>query len=107
MSIRYLPTRPDELAKPLGKWLLLELSRRRGGFAATGREDDNAGFDLEFLTSLRVHIGDTAGPSPSEPRRTSRTIAPVRTSRLPVFMAGKMWTPGELKFEFVPQARPH
>ena len=43
---------------------------------------------------------ETPRASPSWPTITSRTIAPVRTSRFPVFMAGTICTPGELKFAF-------
>src|SRR5713226_553540 len=96
VSMRYLPTRPLEFARPFGKRPERELRRRRADSHALAQRITTLAF---ACTSCR------ALPSPSV--STSRHIASVRISRFPVLSAGGSSTVGEEKFEPVAQERPH
>src|SRR6266576_4715810 len=106
VSVRYLPTRPDELARPLGKRVDLELSSRRDvSHALAASTTTRARTSRSSPEALSMYATPDARPFASV--STSRTIALGSIASRPVVSAGPSRTPGEEKFEFVLQPRLH
>src|SRR6185436_9736079 len=106
VSIRYFPTRPLELARPLGKRVEREFSRMRADSHALAHKTT---IFARASTSCRVlrSTYDTPVALPPSSVSTARHIASVRISRFPVFKAGGSSTVGDEKFDPVAHDRPH
>src|SRR4026209_2244563 len=106
VSVRYRPTVPLPLARPLG-W--------RGDFEFRSRRADSQALAARTPTFARAVLSWPVATStyatpvarPSLVVVTSRTIAPVTIFSLPVARAGGRNTEGREKLECVEQPRPH
>src|SRR5713226_5166326 len=106
VSVRYRPTVPLELARPLGKRADFEFKRSRA--------DSHA---LAARTTIRARTWysrrswvltyETPVASPCSSVTISRAIALVTIVSLPVLSAGGSRTDGDEKLECVAQPRPH
>src|SRR2546425_3500223 len=106
VSIRYLPTRPLEFARPFGKRLDREFRSSRADSHALAQRTTILAFACTSCRVLRsTYETPVALPSPSV--STSRHIASVRISRFPVLSAGGSSTVGDEKLEPVAHERPH
>src|SRR5580698_2611669 len=105
-SVRYLPTAPEELARPSGNCADFELSSNLADSQALAATTTARAL-TRFSVRVALSIYETPSALPSLPRITSRAIAPVIIVSLPVFIAGGIITWLELKFEAVTQPRPH
>src|SRR5918995_4040872 len=89
VSIRYLPTMPDEFASPFGCRDDLELSSRRAdshALAASTTVRQRTCRSLPLVLSMY----DTAVTLPASSVISSRAMALAITCTLPVFIAGKI-----------------
>src|SRR3954451_15180521 len=105
-SVKYLPSVPEEFARPSGKSADFEFSRSRvdsHALAAT----TTARALIRCSVRVALSMYETPVAFPSLPTRTSRAIAPVIRVSLPVAIAGGSRTWLELKLEAVVQPRPH
>src|SRR3954452_19500919 len=106
VSVRFLPTSPDEFAMPF---------ENRGDFEFSSRRADSQALAAtttalqRICFSVRVALStyDTAVTLPSPLVISSRAIAPVIMVSLPVFMAGKIIAWLDEKADAVWQPRPH
>src|SRR5215469_16829574 len=105
-SVRYRPTVPEELARPLGKNDDLEFRSSRADSQALAARTMAAAL-TRFSDLVALSIYETPVALPSLSMRISRAIAPVTSVRRPVAIAGGMRTWLELKLEAVTQPRPH
>src|SRR3954463_12472531 len=106
VSVRFLPTSPDELAIPFENRGDFELSSSRAdsqALAATTTALHRTCFSVRVALSTY----ETAVILPLPPVISSRAIAPVITVSLPVFIAGKIIAWLEENAEAVWQPRPH
>src|ERR1700720_4516159 len=99
-SVRYLPTAPEELARPLGNCADFEFSSKRADSQALAAKTTARAF-TRFSVRVALSMYETPSALPSLPSSTSRAIAPVTIVSLPVFIAGGIITWLELKFDAV------
>src|SRR6476646_4449755 len=106
VSVRPLPTQPDEFPKPCGKRDDLLLSSSRADSQALAASTTTfARTCLSVRDFLSMY--ETPVARPSLPTVTSRAMALVISVRLPVFSAGAMRTSGLEKLAFTEQPRLH
>src|SRR5580704_4676844 len=105
-SIKYLPTVPEEFARPSGNEGDLELSSSRADSQALAASTTARAL-MRFSERVALSMYETPCALPSGPTSTSRAIAPVINVSLPVAIAGGISTWLELKFDAVVQPRPH
>src|ERR1700720_2152238 len=105
-SVRYLPTAPEELARPLGNCADFEFSSKRADSHALAARTTARAL-TRFSVRVALSMYETPSALPSLPTRTSRAIAPVISVSLPVAIAGGSRTWLELKLEAVTHPRPH
>src|SRR6266571_4292198 len=98
--MRYLPTAPEELARPLGKSEDLELSKRRADSQALAATTIARAL-TRFSEREALSMYETPVALPSLSMRISRAMAPVMSVSFPVWSAGGRRTWLELKFEAV------
>ncbi len=106
VSVRYFPTVPLELASPWGNMALRELRRIRADSQALAASTTTR---ARTCSSRPVSLSMNTTPVAS-PRRswvTSRTIALVRSVRLPDCRVGKISTLGDVKFALTVHPRLH
>ena len=87
--------------------MLLEFSMMRAVSQQLAASTTTRALTVTSRARLLVDVRNARGACRRGPRSPRGTMAPVRSSRLPVFSAGAMWTPGEAKFALTAQARPH
>src|SRR5580700_5682640 len=105
-SVRYLPTAPEELARPLGNCEDFEFRSNRADSHALAARTTARAF-TRFSVRVALSMYETPVALPSDPTKTSRAIAPVINVSLPVAIAGGISTWLELKFDAVVHPRPH
>src|SRR5439155_23184962 len=106
VSVRYLPTVPLELARPLGKRLDFEFNNRRAVSQALAASTTMRARTCSSAP-VRLLTYETPVASPSGPTVTSRAIALVMSVSFPVCCAGAMSTSGLERFAFTVQPRLH
>ena len=106
VSVMYLPTTPLELARPFGCSEDFEFSRiRADSHALAASTTILACTCRSWPLCLSTKLTPVASPCAFVV--TSRAIAFVRIVSLPVFIAGKIRTFGDVKFAFTMQPRLH
>src|ERR1700687_5558728 len=105
-SVRYLPTVPEEFARPSGNETDLELRSKRADSQALAAKTTARAL-TRFSERVALSMYETPSAFPSLPTRTSRAMEPVMSVSLPVAIAGGNKTWLELKLEAVTQPRLH
>src|SRR5205823_12995694 len=106
VTVRYLPTVPLTLARPLGNKEEFELSRKRDvSQALAANTITRASTWCSLPSVLSMYVMPLARPLRSSV--TSRAMACVTRFSFPVLSAGAISTFVEEKFEFVRQPRLH